>query len=86
MVCFHCGEFYDARRLVCPHCGADRDMTYAETPPEALEGGWSQMDDAAYQAFLKQEGLAPRRTVSRKPLWWGLLALLLVSGLILLLL
>jgi len=86
-VCFHCGELFDEGRLVCPHCGADREMTYYETPPEALEGGWSETDDAAYKAYLKQEGLAPLRAARRKNhMWWGLLALLLASGLILLLL
>ena len=86
-VCANCGELYDAKRPVCPHCGADRDLTYAETPSETLESDWAEMDDAGYQAYLEKEGLAPRRhRVSRKPLWWGLLAMAVIAGLFLLLL
>jgi len=34
-VCAHCGEVYQGEdRLVCPHCGADADLTYAEEPNE----------------------------------------------------
>ena len=33
--CEHCGEFYEEEgRLVCPHCGVDVDLTYAESPGE----------------------------------------------------
>lgn len=34
--CDHCGEIYEEEgRLVCPHCGVDVDLTYAEDPAEA---------------------------------------------------
>lgn len=34
--CEHCGEVYEEEgRLVCPHCGVDVDLTYAEEPGEA---------------------------------------------------
>jgi uncharacterized Zn finger protein (UPF0148 family) len=34
--CSHCGEIFEEEgRLVCPHCGADVDLTYAEDPEEA---------------------------------------------------
>ena len=85
--CFHCGELYDAKLLVCPHCGTDREFPYAETPPETVVEDSSQLDDTASRDFLEKEGLAPRRhRVSRKPLWWGLLILAAISGLFLLLL
>ena len=32
--CFHCGELFEEGKLVCPHCGADADFTYAEEPNE----------------------------------------------------
>ena len=33
--CEHCGEVYEEEgRLVCPHCGVDVDLTYAEEPSE----------------------------------------------------
>lgn len=33
--CEHCGEVYEEEgRLVCPHCGVDVDVTYAEEPDE----------------------------------------------------
>ena len=89
IVCFHCGEHFDAKRPVCPHCGADRDLTHAETPTEVLEQEWSASDDSAYQAFLEREGLVPRKPpgpVSKKALAWVILATLAISGLILLLL
>jgi len=40
-VCAHCGEVYEGEdRLVCPHCGADVDLTYVQEPSEFdFEGG-----------------------------------------------
>jgi len=32
--CNNCGEVFDEGKLVCPHCGADADFTYAEEPNE----------------------------------------------------
>jgi uncharacterized Zn finger protein (UPF0148 family) len=33
--CPHCGETYEEEgALVCPHCGVDADLTYAEEPSE----------------------------------------------------
>lgn len=38
--CAHCGEIYEEEgRLVCPHCGVDVDLTYAEEPEEAAFAG-----------------------------------------------
>jgi sarcosine oxidase delta subunit len=55
-VCAHCGETYEEGRLVCPHCGADADLTWSGEPDEAdLED--PSMDDEDYEAFLKREGL-----------------------------
>jgi hypothetical protein len=64
-VCAHCGELFEKRRVNCPHCGADADLTWSgdESPREFYEG-WSEKDDADYRAFLEEEGLlepAPRR-------------------------
>ena len=57
-VCFHCGEYFDPDRPVCPHCGADRDYTYAEEPVET--GRPDELDEAAYAEFLASEGLSGR--------------------------
>ena len=36
--CEHCGELYEEEgKLVCPHCGVDVDLTYAEEPDFAAE-------------------------------------------------
>jgi hypothetical protein len=33
--CAACGDVFEEEgRLVCPHCGADADLTYAEEPDE----------------------------------------------------
>lgn len=34
IVCAHCGELFPKGKLVCPHCGADADFTWAEEPSE----------------------------------------------------
>lgn len=34
IVCAHCGELFAEGKLVCPHCGADADFTWAEEPNE----------------------------------------------------
>lgn len=34
-VCAHCGELFEEGRLVCPHCGADADLTYGGDPVDA---------------------------------------------------
>ena len=44
---------------VCPHCGADRDFTFAPEPTAELEG-WGEADDHGYQAYLEREGLVRR--------------------------
>jgi hypothetical protein len=77
-VCAHCGELFASGRLVCPHCGADADLTYTEDPTEFDFSS----PDPSYEEFLEQEGLAgPSRRPKR-----GLCVLLLagpaISGLI----
>ena len=68
-VCFHCGELYDATKPACPHCGADREHTYAETPDELVVP--EAMDDAGYGDFLESEGLSdkPRPRIACGPGW-----------------
>lgn len=59
-VCAHCGELFTEGKLVCPHCGADADLTYAEAPDESEFG---MEDSSSYEEFLEKEGLkqpAPR--------------------------
>jgi hypothetical protein len=91
-VCAHCGELYPDGRLNCPHCGADADLTWSQDePPHETYEGWSEKDDAEYQAFLEREGLldAPAPPRSRRRLWVILLALLLaasISGIVAILL
>ena len=84
--CFHCAELFDSRKLVCPHCGADRDLTYAEEPTGLQR--WGESDDKAYQEFIEREGLdgRSRRPVPARSFWWMLVAIAAISGLILLLL
>jgi len=76
-VCFHCGEHFDAARLVCPHCGADRDHTYAEEPVETNRP--DELDAEAYAEFLAAEGLADR---PKSRIGCGAALLLSVSGLV----
>jgi len=56
--CFHCGELFDPEgKLVCPHCGADVDFTYAEDPSDLLV----EDEGEGYEDFLRREGLAPEK-------------------------
>ena len=80
-VCFHCGELYDAKKLVCPHCGADREHTYAGPPDELVVPG--AMDDAGYEDFLESEGLSDK---PKPRIGCGTGLYLFVSGLLWLLL
>ena len=60
-VCANCGEvFEEAGKLVCPHCGADVDLTHAE-PPHEMSFDDPRMDDADYASFLESEGLVERK-------------------------
>ena len=60
-VCANCGRVYDeSGKLVCPHCGADVDLTHAE-PSHEMSFDDPRMDDDAYRDFLADEGLGPRR-------------------------
>jgi len=73
--CAHCGKLFDPEgKLVCPHCGADVDLTYAWEPSEFEFGpeekayeevrkgeGFIPDEDAEYQEFLEKEGLAPAK-------------------------
>lgn len=77
--CFHCGELYDRDRPACPHCGADRDFTYAEAPTELV----APDEDREYGDFLESEGLSDRPRARRG---CGTMILVVVSGLLWLLL
>ena len=73
-VCAHCGELFEKGKLVCPHCGADPDVTHVEAPDE-FEFGTA---DPSYEEFLEKEGLArPSRRPKR-----GLCVLLLAGPVI----
>ncbi|MHC4547691.1 MAG: hypothetical protein ACYTEZ_02855 [Planctomycetota bacterium] len=76
-VCAHCGEVFARGKLVCPHCGADADMTYAETPSEFEFGG----PESSYEEFLEKEDLAPP-TPPRRGMCGLLLAGPAITGLI----
>jgi hypothetical protein len=54
-VCAHCGKVFEGEPLVCPHCGADADLTYAEPPPEHE---FEEDEEAAYRETLEAEGLS----------------------------
>ncbi len=61
IVCANCGQVYDeAGKLVCPHCGADVDLTHAE-PPHEMSFDDPRMGDDDYDAFLEEEGLKEPR-------------------------
>ena len=74
-VCGHCGEMFPEKRLNCPHCGADADVTWSH------EGEYHEElqdfdDEAEYREFLVNEGL-------EKPVRKGcVVTLLTTSGLI----
>ncbi len=55
-VCAHCGELFSEGKLVCPHCGADADLTLSEAPYH-FESDDPRMDDSAYDDFIAAEGL-----------------------------
>jgi len=82
-VCAHCGELFPEGKLVCPHCGADADLTYAETPEESEFG---PADSSSYEEFLEKEGLAPPSPRPKRGLCVLLIAGPAISGLIWLLL
>ena len=77
-VCGHCGELFEKGKLVCPHCGADPDLTYAEAPGE-FEFGTA---DTSYEDFLENEGLAQPSRRPKRGLCILLLAGPVISGLI----
>jgi hypothetical protein len=76
--CAHCGELFEKGKLVCPHCGADPDLTYAEAPGE-LEFGPA---DPSYGEFLEKEGLARPSRRPKRGLCILLLAGPVITGLI----
>ena len=56
-VCANCGQVFDeSGKLVCPHCGADVDLTHAE-PPHEMSFDDPRMSDDDYDGFLESEGL-----------------------------
>ena len=77
-ICGHCGELFEKGKLVCPHCGADADFTYAEEPNEFDFGA----ADPSYEEFLENEGLAPPSPRPKRGLCALLLAGPVISGLI----
>jgi predicted nucleic acid-binding Zn-ribbon protein len=78
-VCDHCGELFEKGKLVCPHCGADADFTYAEEPNEFDFG---TPDTSSYEDFLENEGLAPASSRPKRGLCALLVAGPVISGLI----
>ena len=65
-VCAHCGEVYEEKgALVCPHCGADTDLTFSDTPEE-YAFDTPEMDAEDYARFLESEGLKPSSKAGRK--------------------
>jgi len=64
-VCAHCGEMYPERRLNCPHCGADADLTYVPDP-EWIADPREKDEEEAYQDLLELEGLAEPKTQPKK--------------------
>ena len=76
-ICAHCGEPFEEGKLVCPHCGADADYTWAETPSEFEFDAPTGPSDRDYERFLEREGLTAPKARKR-----GLcvLAVLLVPG------
>lgn len=60
--CPHCGEDVPARALACPACGADADTGWSDDPDDGggTPDGYGyddDLDDDAYQDFLRREGL-----------------------------
>jgi hypothetical protein len=78
-VCAHCGELFTERKLVCPHCGADADLTYAEAPDESEFGIG---DSSSYEEFLEKEGLGQPAPRAKRGLCVLLIAGPAISGLI----
>ena len=68
-VCSFCGKLYPEKRIACPHCGADADLTYSDDSydPDLGYHDRDHMDDEAYRSFLEREGLVerPERKVVR---------------------
>ena len=56
-VCAFCGEMFPDERPNCPHCGADKDLTWSndEYDPDLSP---DPDEDKEYQDFLRKEGLA----------------------------
>ena len=78
-VCAHCGELFTEGKLVCPHCGADADLTFTEATDESEFG----MDDSSsYEEFLENEGLKQPAPRPKRGLCVLLLAGPAISGLI----
>ena len=77
-VCAHCGELFSEGKLVCPHCGADADLTYTETPSDFE----FETADPSYEEFLEKEGLAPPSPRPKRGLCVLLIAGPAISGLI----
>jgi hypothetical protein len=79
-VCAHCGELFSEGKLVCPHCGADADLTYAEAPDESEFG--AEDSSSRYEEFLEKEGLTQPSPRPKRGLCVLLIAGPAISGLI----
>ena len=79
-VCAFCGEMFADDRPNCPHCGADKDLTWSndEYDPEL---GLPEDEEKEYQEFLRSEGLTdePRKSgclllLALPPAVWAVLS------------
>lgn len=88
-VCSHCGQGFPPGRTACPHCGADEETGWGEDDEAAGLDLPEAMDEDTYTDFLAEEGLAPAPLERGRPgaasLALGLLAALVISGLVYLL-
>jgi predicted nucleic acid-binding Zn-ribbon protein len=85
-VCAHCGEMYPEKRLNCPHCGANADLTYVDDGYDPELGVEVRSEEEEYREFLDRAGMAEPKKKSRRRAGCGLLlAGLSIPGLLLLL-
>ena len=74
-ICPNCGGEVKIKAKVCPHCGSDENTGWSEN---TYLDGIDLYDDEDYQYTIEREFPQLQRKKSRKSLWIGIVAFVVI--------